>query len=510
MSLGRYGVLSTGRLIEFDMRNELFSKLERLQLKFFHDNKTGDITSRIVNDVSEIRILLAFGVYILSGTGLIFIFASICMFTINWQIAIFALSPLILVAGALAIFGERLEKIAHAVQDQLGILSSIAQESFSGIRIVKSYAKEQSLIEKFKNESYKYRKKFLSMAKMHGLIEASIMLFIELCAVAIVVAGGIHIIGETLTKGEFAAFVFYIFMMVWPALSTGWFFVLARRAFASMKRLDLLTLAEEHEETTKPTLQLNMQKIELKSLNFRYSPQRDYALKDITLTINKGEKVAIVGTVGSGKSTLIQLLLKLYPIEDNKIFIDGIDINKIPSTKLHSLVSCVLQEPWLFSDTIKNNILFGQNGNGSLTLEEVCKICELEEDIQTFPDKYDQRLGEGGITLSGGQKQRVALARALIRNPKVLLLDDPFSHVDANTEKDILKNLSNYFNDCIWIIATNRLVNLPEVNKILVLDNGRIVESGNMQELLSKRGLFYSMYKRQLLLEELKKGGKNA
>jgi len=506
--IGRTAILAASRAVEFDLRNKLYAHLERLPARWFDRNRSGDVTSRLINDLEGVRMLAGIGIMALASTGLTFAFSMAGMCLIDLKLALISLVPLSLVSIVTAATGPAMHRRSLAVQDQLAVLSARAQENFTGARVVKSFAQEDSEVDRFRTECVDYQRRNMSLARLRGLSFAGMTLFMEFAILATLYFGGRGIVQGTFSKPDLAAFTTFQFQLVWPMIAIGWVVALAQRGAACMGRL-----AEILDEPPAPdgdgsTGPARAGRIEVRNLTFSYGDGRDPALRDVSFAIEPGSRVAVVGATGSGKSTLASLLLKLYEPPPGTVFVDGRDITTIPASPLRRVVGSAPQDVFLFSDTLRANIAFGaldEPVDGAV--ESAAHLSRIAADAERFPDKLDQRIGERGVTLSGGQKQRVALARAAIRNPQILILDDALSSIDAHTEQEVLSSLREFMKGRTSILITHRMAVALDADWVIVFDGGKVAEQGQPGDLLGKPGLFAAMVDRQKLADELDGNG---
>ncbi|HZN62298.1 MAG TPA: ABC transporter ATP-binding protein [Planctomycetota bacterium] len=504
---GRTVLLTGSRAVEFDLRNDLYRHLERLPPRWFDRNRSGDITSRLINDLEGVRMLVGMGVMALASTGLTFAFSMAGMCLIDLKLALIALVPLSLVTIVTAATGPAMHRLSLAVQDQLSVLSSRAQENFTGARVVKSFAQEEEEVARFRRECVDYRRRNLSLARFRGFAFAGMTLFMEVAIVVTLYYGGKGIVEKTFSKPDLAAFTTFQFQLVWPMIAIGWVFAMAQRGAACMGRL-----AEILDEKPVPADEAGTPppagRIEFRDLTFSYGDGRDPALRGVSFTIEPGSRVAIVGATGSGKSTIASLLLKLYDAPPGTIFIDGRDLATVPAAPLRRALGAAPQDIFLFSDTLSANIAFGAVGEPARgAVESAAKLSRIAEDAVRFPDGLDQKIGERGVTLSGGQKQRVALARAAVRDPSILLLDDALSSVDAHTEREVLVSLKAFMKGRTSVLITHRMAVALDADRVVVLEGGQVVEQGAPAELVARAGVFAAMVERQKLAEALDSDG---
>jgi ATP-binding cassette subfamily B protein len=491
----RLFIVKPSRRIEERMRTDLFGHLEKLSAPFFNRTKTGDLMALFVNDIGAIRMAL--------GMGLVGLFDAVFMSTLSlaFMAAIDPLLTLIIVAPMpLIIFifirmGRLMQARHTAVQESFGVISTHTQESFSGIRVIKGFGREEHELARFREHCDDYAEKNLSLTKLWGIIFPTITLLTSVSFCLLMFFGGQQVLHTTLTLGQFVAFMFYINLLIWPVVAIGWVWSMMQRAIASSKRLlEILESAPDVRVITSDTpLPPIAGEIECKNLSFTYASDKADALHDITIDIPANSSLGIIGKPGSGKTTLASLLFHLYPIPESRLFIDKTDINRMPLGQLRHAIAYVPQDSFLFSDTIRANIAFAQEDNtvSPDRIEEAARIAGVHDEICRFADRYETRIGERGITLSGGQKQRIAIARALLADhARILVLDDALSSVDSSTEALILRNMQNAIRRRTSIIIAHRISTIRQCDRIIVLDNGRIVESGTHDELSNGVGLY--------------------
>ncbi|HVE38921.1 MAG TPA: ABC transporter ATP-binding protein [Planctomycetota bacterium] len=503
--VGRYQVLAASRRVEFDLRNDLYAHLETLSARWFDANATGEITSRAINDLEGVRTMIGIGIMGSFATGLLFLVSLAGMLATSPFLALLFVLPLLGVSAVMAWTGVKMHSQSLAVQEQLGVLSSRAQENFMGARVVRAFVQEENEIARYRAASEEYRARNLRMARWRSGQWAAILLLAEGAMVVTLLVAGKAIIGRTLSVGVLTTFAGYQFQLLWPMIGIGWVISILQRGVVCMGRLAEIFDAkpDSDDSRSRPGAAISG-RLEARNLTFAYSADRAPALKDVSFSIQTGQKVAVVGRTGAGKSTIVQLLLRHYTLPDGMLFLDGRDVNTIPLAELRGAIGSVPQDLFLFSDKIRENIAFGGvNGVGDDAIARAADISRLAADLEQFPDRLDQVIGERGVTLSGGQKQRTALARAVVREPRILVLDDALSAVDSHTEQEIQERLREYMKGRTTLVITHRLSAIADADLILVLDDGRLVEQGRHAELLAAGGAYAALWESQKLSEEL-------
>lgn len=498
----RQTLIVMSRLIEFDLKNEVFEHYQTLPLSFYRRNNTGDLMNRISEDVSRVRMYL--GPAIMYGLTLITLFMMLIplMFAINAKLTWYALSPLPLLSLSIFLVNNKMERRSEEIQKSQSKLSTFVQEAFSGIRVLKSFNREHESIAKFEQESDRYKKQSMKLTKVQSLFFPLIMGLIGLSTILTVYAGSTEVINGNLTLGNIAEFIIYVNMLTWPVTSLGWTSSLVQRAEASQKRINEFLKTKTNIVSEKELVQEISGKIEFRNVSFTYPDTGIKALRNISFTVNPGESLAIIGTTGSGKSTISNLVSRLYDVREGEILIDDVPITHYNLTSLRSQIGYVPQDVFLFSDTIFNNIAFGIKSPDETRIFQAAKDADVYENIIAFPQGFNTRVGERGITLSGGQKQRVSIARAVVREPKILMLDDALSAVDTKTENNILNSLKRIMTGRTTIIISHRVSSAKLAQKIVVLTDGKITEAGTHEELLSRESTYRDLYEKQMLERE--------
>jgi ATP-binding cassette subfamily B protein len=493
----RQTLIVMSRLIEFDLKNEIFEHYQVLPLSFYRRNNTGDLMNRISEDVGRVRMYL--GPAIMYGLTLVTLFMMLIpyMFKISPELTWYALSPLPLLSLSIFLVNNKVEKRAEQIQESQSKLSTFVQEAFSGIRVLKSFNREHESIARFDEETDKYRRQSLKLTKVQALFFPLIMGLIGLSTILTVYAGSAEVIRGNLTFGNIAEFIIYVNLLTWPVTSLGWTTSLVQRAEVSQKRINEFLKTETNIISEKDLQHEIKGKVEFKNVSFTYPDTGIKALRDISFTINPGESLAIIGTTGSGKSTVSNLVSRLYDVRQGEILIDDIPISHYNLNSLRSQIGYVPQDVFLFSDTIYNNIGFGIKDPAEMKVLQAAKDADVYENIMSFPQGFNTRVGERGITLSGGQKQRVSIARAIVREPKILMLDDALSAVDTKTENNILNSMKRIMEGRTTIIISHRVSSAKLANKIIVLVDGLIVEEGTHESLLMKEGMYKDLFEKQ-------------
>jgi ATP-binding cassette subfamily B protein len=502
----RQTIIVVSREIEYDLRGDFWKHIQRLPLRYFQNTSTGNIMAHATNDINAVRMFLGPAVMYSIDTTIRLAMVLALMLSLNASLTIYALLPLPLLSLLVYKVGKLIHSKFTIIQEKFAELTTLVQENFSGIRVIKSYVREESEIKRYAGHSKEYVAKKMNLVRTQALIMPILFLITGLSIIIVIWLGGIKVINNELTLGEITAFIVYLGILIWPMIAFGWVINIIQQAEASMKRLNKI-LYEPYEiiETEKTDYSIKDIKGEIKfeNVSFQYSENHPYVLKNIDLTISRGSTVAIMGYTGSGKTTFVNLLPRLYDCTDGQILLDGVNIKDIPIDVIRTNIGLVQQESFLFSDTIINNISYGRKEIDPSQVYNAASIAQFDKDVQEFPKKYDTIVGERGITFSGGQKQRACLARALAINPKILILDDSFSAVDTNTEDEILINLKSFMRNRTSIIISHRISTVKDADKIIVLSNGKIAEEGTHEQLIAVGSIYADLHYKQLLEQEL-------
>jgi ATP-binding cassette, subfamily B, multidrug efflux pump len=518
--LTRWILIGVSREIEFDLRNDLFAHLERLSYTFYQRTRTGDIMARATNDLNAVRMLVGPGIMYTANTLVFTAGALIFMLSISVKLTLWAFLPLPIISIVIQRFGRRIHERFERIQAMFSDISARAQENFSGARLIRAYVQEDWEIESFERANEEYITRSLKLVRLMGMLWPTLETLLGLAVIVVLFVGGREVIQRHITVGSFVAFNTYMVQLTWPIIALGWVINLFQRGTASMERIQSI-LSEKPEITdvnvpAKGAPREIVGDIEFRDLNFRYGRTLralesgngahhgdELVLKNLNLVVPAGTSLAIVGPTGSGKSTLVSLIPRIYDATDGSVLIDGQPIREYPLEVLRSNIGFVPQETFLFSDSIRDNIAFGVQNATDEEIRRAAEAASIADDIEGFPEGYRTLVGERGITLSGGQKQRTAIARAIIRNPRILVLDDALASVDTHTEDRILNHLREIMQGRTTIFISHRVSTVRNADRIAVLHNGEIVEYGTHEELIELNGYYTELHNKQLLEEEL-------
>ncbi|MCF6279139.1 MAG: ABC transporter ATP-binding protein/permease [Flavobacteriaceae bacterium] len=497
----RQMIIVNSRLVEYDLKNEIYQQYQKLSLNFYKKNRTGDLMNRISEDVGKVR--MYFGPAVMYSLNMVvaFIVTLVLMLRTDVTLTLYTIVPLPILSVSIYYLSKLIHKKTTIVQEYLSQLTTAAQETFSGIRIIKSYTTEQSSIEHFDNVSENSKQKNIELFKIQALFFPLMILLIGISNLIVIYFGGLRYIDGFITLGDIAKFIMYVNILTWPVAILGWVTSIVQQADASQARInEFLNEKPEIKNNTDNISEINGT-IEFKNVSFTYDDTNITALKNINFKLENGKTLAILGKTGSGKSTIINLIARLYDVTDGEITIDNKNIEQINLNNLRRSIGFVPQDAFLFSDTIENNIRFGDENATTKTIENAAKDAYIHHNIIEFKEGYKTYVGERGVTLSGGQKQRVSIARAIINNPKVLIFDDCLSAVDTETEEIILKNLERITKNSTTIIVSHRISSIKHADSIIVLDEGEIIQQGTHNQLSKEKGFYTELYNQQLLEE---------
>jgi len=505
----RQTLIVMSRKVEYDLKNDIYKKFQELSLTYYRRNNTGDLMAKISEDVSRVRMYIGPAIMYLINLSTLIILIVTLMLSVNVKLTFFALLPLPFLALGIYFVNNITYKRSTFLQEKLSDITTFAQETFSGIRVLKSFSAENETYQKFETEADEYMKRSMSVIRIESLFTPLIALLVGFSVLITLYVGGKEVIKGNMTAGNIAEFFFYVNALTWPVASLGWTTNLIQRAAASQKRIN--DILDEYRDIDDSKYLANtiesINTIEFDKVTFKYQNTGIIALKSVSFKIEKGQSVGFIGATGSGKSTITQMILRNFDVTSGQVLINNEAINKLSLESLRSKIGYVPQDDFLFSDSIKNNTLFRSDDKvSSSAMEEMYKSAEIADilkDIQGFTKAFETEIGERGITLSGGQKQRVAIARGLINNPELLIFDDCFSAIDTNTESIILHNVFNYLVGKTAVIVSHRVSTVKNCDTIYVLEDGQITEFGSHAQLLEKKGYYYNLYSKQLAQAEL-------
>jgi ATP-binding cassette subfamily B protein len=500
-------IFNAGRNVEYDLRNDLFAHLEKLPLAFYQSHRTGDLMSRAINDISAVRVMLGPGVLNFVNAPLYYVYAVALMLSMDVRMTLAALAPFPLLMYVACKFRGKIMTSSLQVQQQMSVLSSHVQENLSGMHVVKAYSQEDFQTQQFIAFNKDYEVKSMEMAKLRGIVNPVMQGINGLTVLIVIWYGGVRVLRGDLLVADIVAFIAYLNVLAWPTAAFGWMLSLVERGRAAMRRLDeILEIEPEIASQTVPLASHGLkQGIEFRNVSFAYDRRRNGhgALEGISFKLPVGKSVGLVGRIGSGKSTVAQLVPRLFDVSSGEILLDGQNISQLSLSEIRRMMGYVPQDPFLFSTTLRRNLALGREEYSEEELERAVKIARLDRDLEIFPQGLETMVGERGVTLSGGQKQRATLARALIMDPPVLVLDDCLSSVDAQTEAEILQGLRAILKEKTCLIISHRISAVKEADEILVLEEGKIIERGDHEALVRQGGVYAELYQQQRLSEEL-------
>ena len=495
----RQAIINMSRYIEFDLKNEIFEQYQKLSLNFYKKNRTGDLMNRISEDVSKVR--MYFGPAIMYSINMITLFVVVISYMVQKDVTLtlYTLIPLPILSVSIYFLSREINKRSRIKQETLSKLTSITQEFFSGMNVIKAYGIEKPTFKDFNEVADESKEKNIAVYQLQALFFPLMILLIGISNITVVYIGGMRYINGHITFGVIAEFIIYVNMLTWPVAVVGWVTSIVQEAEASQKRINEFLKVEPEIQNLLEEPTIIEGKIEFKNVTFTYDDTNTTALKNVSFTLDKGKMLAILGKTGSGKSTIAELIARLYDVDEGEILIDGKPIDQVNLTSLRNNIGFVPQEAFLFSDTIENNIKFGNEEAVKEVIVNAAKNAHIHNNIENFSKSYDTFVGERGVTLSGGQKQRISIARAIIKEPEILIFDDCLSAVDTETEEIILNNLNRVGKDKTTVIIGHRVSSAKNADLIIVLDEGRIIQKGTHDELLNKEGFYQNIYNQQLM-----------
>jgi ATP-binding cassette subfamily B protein len=506
-SYSRALIFNAGRNVEYDLRNDLFAHLQKLPLSFYHEQRTGDLMSRVINDISAVRVMLGPGILNFVNAPLYYVYAMALMISMDVRMTLAAVAPFVILLFAARKFRGGIMRASLAVQQQMSALSSHVQENLSGMHVVKAYSQEESQTREFTALNADFQTKSLQLAKLRGIVTPVMQGINGLTVLIVIWYGGVRVVRGDLLVADIVAFIAYLNILAWPTAAFGWMLSLVERGRAAMKRLDeVLSTAPAIANPPSPLAVCGLHgAIELRNVCFAYGNQKNGcpALENVSLSLPVGRTVGLVGRIGAGKSTAAQLLPRLFDVSSGVVLYDGSDIRNFALSDLRRNLGYVPQDPFLFSMSLRHNLTYGRDEVSQAELDRVVRIARLDRDLAMFPQGLETIVGERGVTLSGGQKQRATLARALLLDAPVLILDDCLSSVDAQTEAEILRGLKPIVKEKTCLIISHRISTVKDADEIVVLDAGKIIERGSHDELVRYGGVYAELYRQQRLTEEL-------
>ena len=497
--LTRQTIINVSRYVEFDLKNEIYNQYQKLSLSFYKKNQTGDLMNRISEDVSRVRMYVGPAIMYSTNTITLLVITFFYMYKQSPELTLYTVSPLPILSFTIYKLSRIINIKSKIVQESLSNLSSFSQEIFTGIKIVKSYSMQASNTDKFEEISQINKVNQVSLAKMQALFFPLMILLIGVSNIFVIYIGGKQYLdGSIESIGIIAEFIIYVNMLTWPVASLGWISSIVQQAEASQKRINEFLIEKSEIKNVKNGIKKVNGKIEFKNIFFKYTDSNVQALNGISFLIKPKSSLGIIGVTGSGKTTALKLITRSYNTSSGEILLDDHSLNKIDLIHLRENIGVVPQDSFLFSDTIINNIRFGNEKASKKEIEKVCEIAGIHKEILKFKDQYNTMLGERGVNLSGGQKQRVCIARALVKKPKILIMDDCLSALDTETEEKIIKSLNEYIKDTTTIISSHRISSIQNLDKIIVLNDGKIIQKGSHEELINENGYYKQLYFKQL------------
>lgn len=496
----RQTIIVMSRLVEYDMKNEVYDKYQQLDISFYNRNSTGDLMNRISEDVGRVRMYVGPAIMYTINLIVLFILVIGAMVQVNPRLAMYVLLPLPILTFIVYNVHDLINRKSERVQAQLSTISTFVQETFSGIRVVKAFTREQQYVEEYRSQSEHYKRVSMELVRVNALFMPSMLLLVGLSTIITIYAGSIEVMQGRLTIGNIAEFIIYVNMLTWPVASLGWVVTIVQRAAASQQRINEFLDTPSAIVSGEVDPEIIDGKIEFKNVSVTYPESGTKALRNVSFVVQPGKSLAIIGKTGSGKTTLVNLLLRLIDPGKGSVLIDDKDLRNLQIDSFRKQLGCVPQDVFLFSDTIGDNIAFGMKQNGSdEAVKEAARMAAIYDNIMEFPQAFNTMVGERGITLSGGQKQRISIARAIIKEPRILIFDDCLSAVDTITEEEILKNLKLVMKNRTTVLVSHRVSSVKNADHILVLDEGRIVEEGNHQTLTARKGEYAALFEMQLM-----------
>ena len=501
--LTRQTIINVSRYVEFDLKNEIYNQYQKLSLSFYKKNQTGDLMNRISEDVSRVRMYVGPAIMYSTNTITLLVITFFYMYKQSPELTLYTVSPLPILSFTIYKLSRIINIKSKIVQESLSNLSSFSQEVFTGIKIVKSYSMQDSTADKFEEISQLNKENQVSLTKMQALFFPLMILLIGISNIFVIFIGGKQYLdGSIESIGIIAEFIIYVNMLTWPVASLGWISSIVQQAEASQKRINEFLKEKSEIKNVKNGIKKINGKIEFKNIFFKYSDSNVKALNGLSVLVKPKSSLGIIGVTGSGKTTALKLITRSYNISSGEILLDDHSLNKIDLIGLRENIGVVPQDSFLFSDTIINNIRFGNEKASKKEIEKVCKIAGIHKEILKFKDQYNTMLGERGVNLSGGQKQRVCIARALVKKPKILILDDCLSALDTETEEKIIRSLNDYIKDTTTIISSHRISSIQNLDMIIVLNDGKIIQKGSHEELINENGYYKQLYFKQLTEKE--------